>query len=626
MADNSANESPKRSPRPRNPSKRKKSNATLPILAAAGAAVVAIGGAIAYFGFWRKPEPIQGLMAIAKVIPQEAHLLIAFNTESRPWQKLSQFGTPESQKLFSQTMEQSPLHRLLEQSQADFDRDVKPWLGGDIVTALVPDPENPNNPPGTLVVTTVTNHNQAAEFLGQYRSALAAQGANFTTKEYKGAAYFEATTRDPNVFVITASLGKDYVAIANSPDLIERVFDTYAGEQNALAEKPNFRYVDRLEQTETMPESLAKVYLDGSIAVEFLGSQARIDLSEPVLSHSRSQIDAITIAVGLQKEGIRAVMHNHRQNPNSFIDNSGVDNQESVPFTDSLSSETTATATETEAEAESSEPESSSGNEAIANAEVLKLLPQETFFVVNGTNLKQSWQKLVEQSGDNPASSAIIDQLREQAANLSFLDLEEDILAWMDGEFAIAALPITQGALANAGFGLTVLIQTSDPEASDTFLQELNTVAETAAGGLLPQRIELGTETIGDRELTTWQADAAKVATVGYASEDYIFWTTGDLAKQFIPPPTGSLPESSEFKIRTTALPTDNQGYFYLNVSSALVLMDKIFPNEVKSSGGYIQARIVLDAIRGIAVTNTVIDDYTSRFDFLITLKPTPGN
>jgi hypothetical protein len=59
-------------------------------------------------------------------------------------------------------------------------------------------------------------------------------------------------------------------------------------------------------------------------------------------------------------------------------------------------------------------------------------------------------------------------------------------------------------------------------------------------------------------------------------------------------------------------------------MSSALVLMDKIFPGEVKSSGNYIQIRIVLDAIRGIAVTNTVIDDYTSRFDFLITLKPTP--
>jgi hypothetical protein len=177
----------------------------LPILAAAGAIIVAVGGAIAYFGFWRKSEPPQGLMAIAKVIPQEAHLVMAFNTESRPWQQLSQFGTPESQKLLNQTIQQSPLHRLMEQSQADFDRDVKPWLGGDIVTALVPDPENPSSPAATLVVATVTNRKQAEEFLQQYRAALAAQGANFTAKEYQNFGYFESPTRDPSVFVITAS-------------------------------------------------------------------------------------------------------------------------------------------------------------------------------------------------------------------------------------------------------------------------------------------------------------------------------------------------------------------------------------------------------------------------------------
>jgi hypothetical protein len=361
-------------------------------------------------------------------------------------------------------------------------------------------------------------------------------------------------------------------------------------------------------------------YLDGSIAAEFLGSQARLNLTEPVLSHSRSQIDAITIAVGLQKEGIRAIFYNHRKNKDSFIDAASLDSAPEQSQNQNQNQITPA----------SSDPnpgdDAAATTESIANAEVLKLLPQETFFVVNGINLKQSWQSLTEQAEDNPSSIAIIDQIRTQVENLTLLDLETDILAWMDGEFAIAALPITQGALANTGFGLVFLLETSDQEASDVFLQELNTVAETAAGGLLPQRIELDTETIGDRELTTWHADEAKVASLGYASDDYLFWATGDLAQQFIPPPTGALPESSEFKIRTTALPTDNQGYFYLNMSSALALMDKIFPNQVKSSGSYIQARIVLDAMRGIAVTNTVIDDYTSRFDFLITLKPTPGN
>jgi hypothetical protein len=84
MADNSSTEDAKQSPSKHRQSKRTSNGTKLPLLAAAGAMIVAVGGAIAYFGFWRQPEPVQGLIAIAKVVPQEAHLLIAFNTESRP--------------------------------------------------------------------------------------------------------------------------------------------------------------------------------------------------------------------------------------------------------------------------------------------------------------------------------------------------------------------------------------------------------------------------------------------------------------------------------------------------------------------------------------------------------------
>jgi hypothetical protein len=169
------------------------------------------------------------------------------------------------------------------------------------------------------------------------------------------------------------------------------------------------------------------------------------------------------------------------------------------------------------------------------------MLPQETFLVVNGTNLKQSWQNLTEQAEDNPSSEAIIEQISTQVRKADLAGSRRQIF-WRGWMASLRSLPYQ---LLKGSGECRIWAGSFDPNQRSgcqrcTFCSELSTVAETAAGGILPQRIELATETIGDRELTTWQAEQAKVATLGYASDDYMFWTTGDLAKQFIPPPTGT--------------------------------------------------------------------------------------
>jgi hypothetical protein len=575
---------PKTTPRKRTSPKKKKSSALL--IGGLSAAAMVAGGAAGYFLLVRS-QKTEGIMAIATIIPQDAQVAIAFNAKPEPWKKLGQFGTPESQKLLNDTMQQSPLGILLSQSKTDFSKDVQPWLGGDAVTALVPNPQKPNSPPGTLVIASTKDSSQSDAFLVKYRDALTKQGAKFAPKEYKDLRYFESPTREPGRSVVTADIGGRYIAIATSSELIQQTYDTYKGEKPSLSKKPNFSSVFGADSRTNLTDPLAQIYLDGSIALEFIGSQTKVSLSKPVLEESRKQLDAITLAVGTQKEGIRMELSIYPK----------ADSNGQTP----------------------SDGDRSAG-------EIVSKLPQETFLLISGNNLNRSWREIAAQAKSNPSSEQAAKQLRQVVKDATQLDLEKDILKWMTGEFAIAAIPSSQGLLANPGFGLVVLMQTSDRDATTAMLSKLDNLAKSSSSGVIPQGVEIKTKQLANKTIVTWDVGSSTVASHGFIDDKHAFWAMGDLSELLIPQSNQNLPSSSTFQILTTALPKNNGGYFYLNMGTALTISERLIPAEAKTSQGYTQARAVLDAIRGIAVTNTNIDNRITRLDFLFTLKPTPGN
>ncbi|MBD2319410.1 DUF3352 domain-containing protein [Pseudanabaena sp. FACHB-1050] len=548
-----------------------------------GAAVIAAGAGGAYFYFTQKAQAIKGILGAAAAIPQEAQVVMAFNTKVEPWNKLAQFGTPASQKLISESITKSPLNSLLVQSKTEYSRDVQPWLEGYIITALVPNAAQPQAPAATLVIAPTRDRSKSDAFLSKYREALAQQGAKFTAKQYKDVTYYESPTRDPNNSVVTADIGGQYVAIATSPKLIQQAIDTYKGSNPSLAKKPIFAKIYGATNQTKLVEPLVQVYLDGEVALEFIGSQANLNLNEAAIAQSKRELDAMTLTGGTQKEGLRFEINTYLKNDNS---NPLANNE----------------------------------------AKVLNLLPQETFLLVSGVNLYQSWQSLVAQAKGNSSSAQLIEQIRKAVKDSTKLDLDQDILKWMNGEFAIAAIPNNQGILANPGFGFVAIAQASDQNAAKTALDKIDKVAQTNSGGLLPKGVDLKPKQIGDKSVITWAIGNTNVATRGTLDNNFVFWSMGDLADTFVPTPANNLPQSSSFKILTTDIPKSNGGYFYLNMTTALSLADRLLPPEVKSNPSFTEIRSVLDAINGIAVTSTNVDAKTTRLDFLFTLKPTPGN
>jgi hypothetical protein len=560
-----------------NKSTQQKKSAML-IYIAIGTAVVATGIGGAYLYFTQRAQSIKGMLGAVAAIPEEAQVVMAFNTKSEPWNKLAQFGTPSSQKLISDGLNKSPLNSLLVQSKTEYSRDVQPWLEGYVITALVPNKAQPQAPAATLVIAPTRDSGKSNAFLVKYRDALTQQGAKFTPSIYKDVTYYESPSASPNNSVVTADIGGQYVAIATSAALIEQAIDTYKGTSPSLAKKPIFAQIYGSKpagQTLDREDSLLQVYLDGEVALEFIGSQANLNLNEAAIAQSKRELDAMTLTGGTQKEGLRFEINTYLKNDN---------------------------------------PNPLANNEAKA----LSLLPQETFLLVSGVNLYQSWLSLVSQAKGNASSAQLVDQIRKGVKDITKLDLDQDILQWMNGEFAIAAIPNNQGILAIA--------QASDQNAAKTALEKIDKAAQSSSVGLLPKGVDLKPKQIGDKSVVTWAIGNTNVATRGNLDNNFVFWSMGELADTFVPKPARTLPESSSFQILTTGIPKSNGGYFFLNMTTALSLADRLLPPEVKSNPNFTEIRSILDAINGIAVTSTNVDAKTTRLDLLFTLKPTPGN
>ncbi len=547
------------------------------------AAVIAAGAGGAFFYFSQRSQATKGILGAAAAIPQGAQVVMAFNSKPEPWNKLAQFGTPASQKLIGEGITKSPLNSLLIQSKTDYGRDVQPWLEGYIMTALVANPAQPQSPAGTLVIAPTRDRGKSDAFLIKYRDALTQQGANFVSRQYKDVTYYESATRDPNNSVVTADIGGQYVAIATSANLMQQAIDTYKGNSVSLAKKPIFAKVYGNTAQSKIVEPLVQVYLDGDVALEFIGSQTNLNLNDAAIAQSRNELDAMTLTGGTQKEGLRFEINTYLKNENP------------TPFPNS-------------------------------QPKVLSFLPQETFLMISGVNLYQSWQSLTSQAKGNAASAQLIDQIRKGVKDSTKLDLDQDILKWMNGEFTLAAIPNNQGNLANAGFGFVAIAQSSDAKAAKSALDKIDQFATTSSSGLLPKGVTLKPTQIGDKSVINWAVGNTNIATRGEMGEGFVFWSMGDLASTFLPKPTKNLAENRSFQIFTTDIPKENGGYFYLNMTTALSIADRLLPPEIKSNSSFTEVRAILEAINGIAVTSTTIDNKTNRLDFLFTLKPTPGN
>ncbi|NJK59039.1 MAG: DUF3352 domain-containing protein [Oscillatoriales cyanobacterium SM2_1_8] len=332
-------------------------------------------GAVAYW--WLAIRwPLSGLAGAAQAVPQEATVVVALRTDGGLWQPLTQFGTPESRQLLAKAIADWPGQALWQRGSIDFQQDIQPWIGDGALAALVP--LRPDEPPATLAIAPVQNRERAEVFLAKYRNALTQQGAQFTEKTYGRQVYYESPTRRPNQRLVTALMDGRLAVLTTDPALLHRTIETYRRRSPALATKPAF--AEALARAQGLPprESLAWLYVDGAVGLDFLGpAQA---LGDSLLTSPTAPLASLSLAAGFQKEGLRFRVERVAMAPGAAI--------------------------------------------VTTRKPLLDRLPAETLAVVSGINLRQSWETLKTRAKANPVSETTLSQWREALAQVD-IDLEK---------------------------------------------------------------------------------------------------------------------------------------------------------------------------------------------------------
>ena len=214
---------------------------------------------------------------------------------------------------------------------------------------------------------------------------------------------------------------------------------------------------------------------------------------------------------------------------------------------------------------------------------LLSYLPSNVYGSINSRNFNRQWQWFVEESKLEPTYKIFVEGLRIVAPMIlgaeSGIDIEKDIISWMDGEYAFVAFPSDLSPLKEIGFPITsgMLIRTSKPEAANAALAKLTKYfTNLGKGAFQVKKRQVGTTLLTSFEFFDFREEGTtqSVFAYGWRDRQTLMLTFGsDTAAAFIPTPKPSLAESEMFRDAIADMPQPNFGYFYLNANALAKLL-----------------------------------------------------
>lgn len=541
----------------------------LPLTISAAAALVT-GGTIAFWALTRQQQ-LNVMPVGASAIPQDALMVVSVSTDPGKWQQLREFGTPRSQAAFDQNLAQLR-DRFLRSRGLEFERDIQPWIGKEVTMAFlspqagvsVPPPGQAAispNPQPTVMVLPIADALKAKEVLEQ---SPATKGGKWTERDYKGVKIREnqdSATQSASIAVLDTT----QVLVANNPSAIERAIDTVKG-GTSLAQTPGFG--DALTQIQS-EDAIARLYVN----IPAAANTSAVNSSRPVPPQTLAQLQ--------QNQGLAAT---------ATLANEGIQFK-SVSWL---------------------KPDSQRKFDISNNAKMMPTrLPGDTLMMASGGNLQRFWQDYTQGVSANPIQFVNPEALRQGLRTTVGLDLEKDLLNWMQGEYSLSLVPAPQGAPANLPASLVFMVQTNDRRAAEETLKKLDGVmANKYAFKVEESKVE-------GQSVVNWSLPAANVnITRGWLDGDVAFLSLGaPVAGSFLPKPPTTLAENELFRKSTQSQLGAKNGHFFVDMDRVLKLQN--FPLlQIPAAN-----RAMLEGIRSIGVTAAITSDRTSRYDVFVALQ-----
>lgn len=564
------------------------SNRSKRLLTLGATGLVLAAGAAAYW-YWRLRPGLVGdsdrLLGAAALLPEQALMASYVSTDSPTWDNLE---APAFQALLGK-----PLVELeaewSEETGLSYTEDLKPWIDGVMVSLLPPTEIRPEGSLNLLVLVGIGDPLRAKAFADRVRQE---SNLTVTPSDYKGVEITEIEREGSRLY--SANLGR-YLAISPERQSIERTIDTSQG-ATALTDQPEVETA--LRSALNLDQPLLQFYIPdyGSFINQLLVAAPNAAPLPPETLAQLQQFEGLSAGVGLEENGLRfqAVV---RLN----------DNLEGTSF------------------------ESSPG-------QVLENLPDSTLALFSGQNLSSLWQTYVQQASLNPQLGESLNNLRRRFQQFG-LEPDQDLFSWMTGEFALGAVPSQGGIMGQLGLGAVLVLESSDRPTTEATLDKLDRLAERSN-----LQVEDSTAPNG-QPLTKWilpQGIFQNEVLLGYGwlDGDSLFLGLGSATVEtMIDTSRPSLDENPTFQAAVQALPQQNAGYFYVNVSDS---EQQLRQSPILGSLGLgglgtgalgtgplgqlpAQTEVALGSLQSIAMTTSQRDAKTSQVDLFIAVEATPA-
>lgn len=559
-----------------------------PLLVGSGALLL-LGAGLLIWHFVVRSQSGQSLPAGARAIPLDSPLVVSLSTDLRQWQRLRQYGTADTQAEFDQLLVQWR-DRLFTDGGIDFAEDIQPWVGSEITLAFLP---TTTAEPGTALLPAA-DLSQAVALLpivdleaaqavletqgeGQSENQDQAQIQPEAAQTYQGIDIFDFETEAASP-VYGAVLGPNLLAVSSQPRLLERTIDAY--KSNSLADRPGLTAAfGRLEGA----DSFARFYVDMPTVVTYL-----VERSQPPLGANPTAFAGrgLVGVVELEPQGIRT---------------------QSVSWLESGSSFTF--------------------DASAAGAIMPQQLPAKTLLMASTSNFQSFWQSFQRSDTLGALVPLSLPDLALGLEGATGLNVEEDVLPWLEGEFALGILaPDAVKPAADAedeaaeslpNPAIVAVAQVGDRPAAERTFSQLDRVMGDRYG------FAINNQTLEDQPLTRWVSPLSGLSfSHGWLQENLTFLTVGQgVAEALVESP--SLAGSGLFQMTTRSAPTRNNGYFFIDLKGINSAEGSLLLPPLPADGW-----IGSQALTAIGVTATVLDERQVRYDLFVALNrgPNPGS
>ena len=469
--------------------------------------------------------------AAAMFVPRQAAMMVSLLVNPDRLEVLQQLKTPIGKRRRLHRELNQVKKTLLASTGLDYGKDIQPWLGSEItlaVTSLDFDRQPDNGvQPGYLLVLEAKDPELAKEFLQLSFSRQAIAGtSDLVFETYKGVNLIYKGTETPENTTFTSGVVGNYVLLANHPKVLRSAINNVQVPDLNLKSAPYYQ------------EALSAIE-EARVGIAFFNLPyfSAWSTSTEVPETPETQ-QMLTLALDLKSQGLTA--------ETALI---GVTDPENLPPA------------------------------LVEPVKALQYVPSDSILTLAGTDLNGLWEQF--QTGLAPASplSQLVNRSLTNLAKPFALDFPRDIFSWVEGEYALSLFP-------NA----------DTHELNWIFVTENKSAAKFELGieslDKLAQERELNESKfrLGDRNITAWtQVQAAleeqeirldtKIKGVHVREGNYeIFSNNLGALANVLNGEDNSLLSQENFQNAIASLPTENDGYLYIDWQKGNSTFEQKFP------------------------------------------------